>query len=67
MVNYVSREQAWDFLADIACQPALAMMPVGCPVVVADRHLLDELPDNLRDDAVVIASGSELLGLVRST
>jgi hypothetical protein len=66
MVNHVSGERAWDLLADIARQAALTIMPVGCPVAVADEHLLDELPDELRDGAVVIASGRQLLDLIRS-
>ncbi len=62
MVNHVSGERAWDLLADIARQADLTIVPVGCPVAVADEHLLDQL----RDGAVVIASGRQLLDLIRS-
>jgi len=66
MVNHVSGERAWDLLADIARQAALTIMPVGCPVAVADENLLDELPDELREGAIVITSGRQLLDVIRS-
>ena len=66
MVSHVSGEQAWDFLADVARQAGLAIMPVGCPVAVIGECLLDDLPDELRDDELVVASGAQLLDLIRS-
>lgn len=67
MVNHLSGYAGWDVLHRLALHAGLAMMPVGGPTAVADETVLAHLPEELRVDAVVIGSGSELLALVRAS
>lgn len=66
MVNHVEGEAAYGFLVDVASQADLAILPVGCPTAVCGDHLLAHLPDELRDDVVVVRTGADLLDLIRT-
>lgn len=61
MVNHISGLSAWDFLVEVARAVDLTIMPVGGPTAVCRADLLAHLPDELREDAIVVASGAELL------
>lgn len=61
MVNHVDGFAAWDFLVGVADEAALAIVTPGCPAAVTRSELLAHLPDLLREDAVVVTTGSQLL------
>lgn len=66
MVNNVSGDAAWSFLVEAASRVDLAILPVGCPTMVCRSDLLAHLPDALRDDAVVVTSGAQVLDVIRA-
>jgi hypothetical protein len=53
----------WDLLVDAARAGRWAIMPVGCPTCVFDRAMIDDLPEDLRADAVVVGSGVDVRAL----
>jgi hypothetical protein len=61
MVNHVSGRQVWDALVAVVRAADLAIMPVGYAVAVPSETMLSDLPEELRRDAVVVASGDDLL------
>lgn len=64
MVNHASGNKVWDLLADLAHSAGLVVMPVGASVCVASEAMVDELPDELRHDVVVVQSGADLLAVI---
>jgi DNA-binding transcriptional MerR regulator len=66
MVSHVSGSQAWDVLTDIARLAGLAILwPGDPPVAVPSADLIDDLPDKIRNKAVVVGSGQQLLDIIR--
>jgi hypothetical protein len=61
MVNHASGREIWAILVRIAREARWAIMPVGCPTCVTDAAMLSDLPAGLRDDAVVVATGADLV------
>jgi hypothetical protein len=66
MVNRVSGNEAWDVLVRLATQGSLTILAVGCPAAAPRRDLIEHLPDQLREAAVVIKCGADLLRLIES-
>lgn len=67
MVNRVVHTvEAWDVLWAVAREGGLVIFPVGCPVAVPREDLVDELPEVLRDEAVVVQSGRDLMRLIET-
>lgn len=66
MVNHISGENAWDVLVEVARRADLVIMPTGCPTLVCRAGLLAHLPEELRDETVVVSSGAHALTVVRA-
>jgi hypothetical protein len=61
MINQASGELIWQVIVDVARAAGYAIMPVGCPVCVVRDEMIDDLPGDLQDGALVVRSGGELL------
>jgi hypothetical protein len=64
IINHAEGEAVWDLVVAIASSSRLAILPVGCPTCVGDPGLLADLPPDLADGAVVVASGSDLADII---
>lgn len=64
MINHASGRLGWDLIFDMADGCGLASMPVGCATAVTVETALADLPPELRESAVVVSSGGELLRLI---
>jgi hypothetical protein len=67
MVNHASGEHVWDLLVAAAMAADWVIMPVGCPTCVISEKQIDHLPEELHDGVAVVASGAQLLGLMRQS
>jgi hypothetical protein len=51
-------------MVDVARAADWVIMPVGCPVCVLREEMISDLPAELRDDAVVVECGADVLDVV---
>lgn len=64
MINGDSGEFIWQLLVDVAVAGDYAIMPVGRPVCLVREDMKDDLPEEMRADAVVVRSGADVMNLV---
>jgi hypothetical protein len=64
MVNHASGQLIWQVLVDVSAASDYAIMPIGHPVCVTRKEMIDQLPPELRDAAVVIGSGADLISVM---
>jgi len=66
MFNHIEGDLAWDVIFDVAVAGSWVIMPVGAPLcIVSDEHA-DSVPEELKDDGLVLVrSGKELRDTVR--
>lgn len=67
MANHVSGDHLWDLLVEGARAADWVIMPVGCPTCLTSEAQRTHLPADLQDDVVSIATGDELLLVIRSS
>ena len=67
LVSRPSGERVFDLLVEVAALAGWAIMPVGCATCVTDEAAIRELPDELRDDVVLVRSGGELMDVIERT
>ncbi len=67
MITHASGFQIWSLLVDAARAANFAIIPIGCPVCVANRSLLDHLPPEMAEGARGVENGEELLLVVQSS
>ena len=67
MANHISGERPWDLLVGGARAAGWVIMPVGCPTCLTDESQRVHLPEGLDEDAVLVASGQDLLEVIRSS
>ena len=60
MINHASGREIWQLIVDVARSGGYAVLPVGCPVCVVDEVMIGHLPDELRQDAVLVHDGGDL-------
>jgi hypothetical protein len=60
MINHASGRQIWQLIVDVARAAGYAVLPVGCPVCVVDDAMIGHLPDELRQDALLVLDGGDL-------
>ena len=60
MINHANGRQIWQLIVDVARAAGYAVLPVGCPVCVVDEVMIAHLPDELRQDAVLVHDGGDL-------
>ena len=64
MINQASGQIIWQIMVDVARVADWVITPVGCPVCVLREKMINDLPAELQDDAVVVGSGAEVLDVV---
>jgi hypothetical protein len=67
MVTHANGDDIFDLLVHVAAACDLVIYPVGVPAAVTRKEQLDHLPDALRDNAVLVTSGAELIELIKSS
>lgn len=60
MFNHISGTSVWQLIYDVAERAGCAVMPVGCPTCLPVSVAADDLPGELADNIVVVASGHDL-------
>lgn len=61
MFNHIAGELAWDVIFAAAAAGDWVVMPVGGPLCIARQELADSVPDELKDEGIVLVrSGKEL-------
>jgi hypothetical protein len=66
MINHATGRAVWDLMFDVAVAGGYAVMPIGCPTCVTAPEQLAHLPVELREDAVLVRSGADLLRVIES-
>jgi hypothetical protein len=66
MVNHAAGRAVWDVMFDVAVAGGYAVLPIGCPTCVTEPAQREHLPDELRADSVVVASGADLLRVIET-
>jgi hypothetical protein len=64
MFNHASGQVIWQVMVNVAKAADWIIMPVGCPVCVMREDMISHLPAELRDNAVVVRSGTEVLDVM---
>lgn len=67
MINHAGGAEVWDVLVRVAQAAGLAIMPIGCPIAVTSAADVDGLPAELKENAVVVASGEDLIAIIRGS
>ncbi|MBF4163972.1 hypothetical protein [Nocardioides acrostichi] len=65
--DHVTGTAPWDLLVQGARAADWVVMPVGCPACLTDEGQRAHMPEGLDDEAVLIASGQDLLAVIRSS
>jgi len=60
VINHATGRQIWQLIVDVARAAGYAVLPVGCPVCVVDEVMIGHLPDQLRQNAVLVRDGGDL-------
>lgn len=60
MINNASGSAVWQLIVEVAREAEWTIMPVGCPPCVTEEKLLGHLPDELREDAIIVTNGADL-------
>jgi hypothetical protein len=66
MVNHVVGDDVWDVLVEVARAARMVVVAAGCPVALTGLETIGQLPDALREDAVVVGTGADLRRVVRA-
>ncbi len=64
MATHIDGVELYDVLVTVAQTCDLVILPVGCSVAVVRAEQLDHLPDDLREDVVLVTSGADLRALI---
>lgn len=64
MANHVEGRQIWDLLVEVSIATDLVIMPIGCPICLTSADQTSALPEDLRNDTVVVTSGADLLTVI---
>lgn len=66
MANHISGRDAWDLLLKGAESANWVIMPLDCPTCLTQPGQREELPEELRDDVVVVETGADLRAVIES-
>jgi hypothetical protein len=66
MANHISGLDPWDLQVRGAQAANWVIMPVGCPTCLTQPGQLEELPEELRDDMVVVETAADLRAVIGS-
>jgi hypothetical protein len=64
LVSRPTGQRVFGLLVEAASVAGWAIMPVGCATCVTDDAVIKELPDELRDDVVLVRSGDDLMDVI---
>lgn len=67
MVDRANGTELWQLLADGADAAGWVILPVGCPTCITDDAQRRHLPEGLRQEVALVASGAELLVVMRDS
>jgi hypothetical protein len=65
MANHITGE-TWELLVEGARAAGWVIMPVGCTTCLTDEAQRIHLPDGLNEDVELVATGEDLLRVIRS-
>jgi hypothetical protein len=66
MANHITGKKPWELLVEGAQAAGWVIMPVGCPTCLTDESQRIHLPEGLNKDVALVATGEELLQVIRS-
>ncbi|GAB2679946.1 hypothetical protein GCM10009743_65280 [Kribbella swartbergensis] len=66
MANHMTGQQPWELLVEGARAAGWVIMPVYCPTCLTDEAQRIHLPEGLNEDVELVATGEELLRVIRS-
>jgi hypothetical protein len=66
MANHIDGRDPWDLLVHGAKAANWVIIPVGCPTCLTQPGQMEELPQGLDDDVVVVETGADLLAAIES-
>jgi hypothetical protein len=66
MITHASGDEIWELIVKIARAARWIIMPVGCPACAVDPPMIGDLPDGLRESAVLVTSGADLRAAILS-
>jgi hypothetical protein len=66
MANHISGRDPWDLLVQGAQAANWVIIPVGCPTCLTQPGQMEELPEGLDDDVVVVETGADLRAVIES-
>jgi hypothetical protein len=66
MANHISGEDPWDLLVRGARAANWVILPLDCPVCLTQPGQLEQLPDGLDGEVVVVESGADLRAVIES-
>ena len=66
MVNHITGQKPWELLVEGARAAEWVVMPAGCPTCLTDEAQRIHLPEGLNDDVALVATGGDLLRVIRA-
>ena len=66
MANHITGQKPWELLVEGARMARWVIMPVGCPTCLTDEAQRIHLPEGLNEAVALVATGDELLRVIRS-
>jgi hypothetical protein len=66
MANHIEGRDPWDLLVQGARAANWVIIPVGCPTCLTQPGQMEELPEALDKDVVVIETGAGLRAVIES-
>jgi hypothetical protein len=67
IANHVSGQGAWDLLVRGAQAANSVILPMGCPTLLTMPGQLEQLPEGLDEDVVMVGSGTDLRAVIEAT
>jgi len=67
MISHAAGERIADLIVQIARSARWAILPAGCPACVTGGEMIADLPDELRESAIVVTSGAGLRDAILSS
>jgi hypothetical protein len=66
LANHITGRDPWDLLVRGAAAAGWVILPVGCPTCLTHEDQKHHLPDELREGAVIVRSGADLLRVIET-
>jgi hypothetical protein len=67
MANHVDGLRTWDLLVEGARAAGWVIFPTGCPTCITDEKQRSHLPEGLDEQVVLVRTGADLLGAIKSS